>query len=115
MPAREATIGIHRDGDYARHDAAEINFWVPLTDVAGATALRVESAPDRGDFRPVALDCGQGLRFDGYACRHFTVPNDTDKTRVSFDFRAVPRSLWRPGHGGRIGDYAVRTVARAPS
>ena len=32
----------------------------------------------------------------------------SDGTRVSFDFRAVPRALWTGGD--RIGDYPVRTI-----
>lgn len=111
MPANKATIGVHRDADYAGHDCAEINFWVPLTAVSGPRALRVESAPDLGDFRPVDLDVGQGLRFDGYNCRHYTVPNDSGETRVSFDFRVVPGSLWRGKTGGaKMGDYPVRSI-----
>jgi hypothetical protein len=37
---------------------AEVNFWVPLTRVFGTNTLFVESAPGRGDFRPVELGYG---------------------------------------------------------
>jgi hypothetical protein len=33
------------------------------------------------------MDLGSFLRFNGYHCKHFTHPNDTGVTRVSFDFR----------------------------
>jgi hypothetical protein len=46
------------------------------------------------------------LRFNGNRCRHYTEANSTDSTRVSFDFRVIPRSLWRADHKGLIGDYA---------
>ena len=30
------------------------------------------------------------IRFWGHSCSHYTVPNDTDHTRVSIDFRVIP-------------------------
>lgn len=38
MPGRAPTIGIHCDADYEHHQSAEINFWVPFTDVFGRYA-----------------------------------------------------------------------------
>ena len=40
-----------------------------------------------------------------------TQANDTSATRVSFDFRVVPRSLWRDQYGGMMGDYPAETVS----
>ena len=48
-------IGMHKDGDYPGHYAAEINFWVPVTAVAGNNSLFVESAEGRGDFRALEV------------------------------------------------------------
>ena len=52
--------------------------------------------------------------FDGHNCRHVTEPNYTGATRVSFDFRVVPRSLYVKvlGQGGKkkIGDYFVKST-----
>ena len=31
----------------------------------------------------------------GNACYHHTLPNDTDTTRVSVDFRVIPRSYYQ--------------------
>ena len=102
---------LHRDRDYPRHQPAEINFWVPVTAVAGNSALWVESDPELGDFHPVDMEPGEFLMFDGHNCRHVTKPNDTGRTRVSFDFRVVPQSLYVEvlGQGGKrkIGDYFV--------
>jgi hypothetical protein len=64
------------------------------------------------------LRCGQGLRFNGSLCRHYSLPNSTDRTRVSIDFRAVPRSLYsthqRGDHRQRHGNVAERAAASAP-
>ena len=113
MPARAATIQLHKDSDYERHQPGEINFWVPVTPVWGHNTLHAESKPGAGDFRAMEMDPGQFLRFHGFSCRHYTLPNDTGSTRVSFDLRAVPASVYRdlsPGdknHSGKIGDYGT--------
>lgn len=109
MPSRKATIGKHRDADYPGHHPAEINFWVPLTDVEGSSALWMETAPGEGDFHAVPLRVGQALRFNGSLCRHHTVPNVTGCTRVSFDLRAVPASATTVPVT-RIGDYGAAFI-----
>ena len=85
----------HTDGDY-HHSPNEINFWVPLTLAWGSNTLWRETAPGREDFRPFELEPGQMAQFHSSACVHYTVPNETGRTRVSFDFRVVPRSRHRP-------------------
>ena len=64
--------------------------WLPLTPTFGSNTLWTESAPGRGDFRPVELSPGQAMLFWGHQCEHYTVPNTTDSTRVSLDFRVIP-------------------------
>ena len=106
------TIGMHRDADYDNHELGEINFWVPFTNVYGTNSLFCESSPDQGDFTPFVLDAGQGVRFNGNQCRHFTKPNETKDTRVSMDFRVIPRKVAvRPeSFQGRIGDYQAKEM-----
>ena len=71
----------------------------------GTNTVHAESAPGKGDFRAMELRAGEGLRFNGIACHHYTRANDTGQTRVSFGFRVIPRSLWRNDWSGYIGDY----------
>ena len=86
--------------------------------VFGFNCLRVESKPNAADYIPIELTEHEYLRFDGYNCRHFTVPNDTDYTRISFDFRVVPVSLYKEftsankRKSGKIGDY--KTMRTGP-
>lgn len=110
MPGRQPSINMHVDTDYAGHQEAECNFWVPLTNVFGNNTLWAESEPMKGDFRPFELSPSEFLRFEGVKCRHFTKANDTNVTRVSFDLRAVPLQLWRDLYGGRIGDYGCKLI-----
>eukprot|EP00940_MAST-03C_sp_MAST-3C-sp2_P000773 g773.t1 len=105
---KAATIGLHRDADYPRHDGREVNLWIPIsTRVFDSNSLYVESEPDRGDFSAVCMENGSALVFKGYALRHYTKPNDTKFTRVSFDFRAflLQEGATLEDHGGLIGDY----------
>ncbi|GMI49826.1 hypothetical protein ScalyP_jg665 [Parmales sp. scaly parma] len=107
MPSHAPTIGMHKDSDFAAHESSEINFWIPLTSVWGDNTLQLESSPNKSDFHPMELQPGEGLRFDGANCRHFTNANTTNSTRVSFDFRVIPRSLFRNDFDNMIGDYPV--------
>mmetsp|Transcript_17629 Transcript_17629/g.28169 ORF Transcript_17629/g.28169 Transcript_17629/m.28169 type:complete len:170 (-) Transcript_17629:338-847(-) len=114
MPSMAPTIHPHCDSQYPRHQNCEINFWVPVTTVWGNNTLHLESSPGKEDFHPATMEPGTFLRFNGYHCKHLTHPNDTGHTRVSFDFRAVPQSLYKayisegPGRKrdkAKIGDY----------
>ena len=84
----------HTDADY-HHNPNEVNFWVPLTPAYGTNSVFVESAPGLGDYEPFEMEPGEAVRFWGNRCAHYTLPNDTGATRVSFDFRVVPRRHWR--------------------
>merc|ERR1711920_207162 len=90
------TLGVpHIDADY-HHQPTEINFWLPLVAVSGSNSLFAESAPGRGDFAPFEATPGQYVRFYGNACRHFTVENISDVTRVSLDIRVIPEACFVP-------------------
>lgn len=105
LPSDHAVGKVHKDADYGGHEDSEINFWVPITDVSGATSLHLESSPGCGDYRPMDMCYGEALRFNGLNCMHHTVPNSSDRCRVSFDFRVLPRSFWRDDFARRTGSY----------
>ena len=106
-----APIGkVHKDSDYECHVDTEINVWVPVTRVWGTNTLHTESAPGLGDFHPLEARYGEAVRFWGNQCLHYTVPNDTDCTRVSFDFRVIPRSRYTNAFKGYIGDYPIASA-----
>ncbi|EKX40870.1 hypothetical protein GUITHDRAFT_113131 [Guillardia theta CCMP2712] len=72
----------------------KINFWLPLTRTYGSNSLWIESSPNKNDFLPLAVLEGQVARFYGNRCMHYTIPNDTEHTRITLDFRAVPGPLF---------------------
>lgn len=95
MPGSTAVREYHTDGDY-RHQQGTVNFWVPLTDAYDTNTIWLESEPGRGDYKPVTMEPGEMLRFDGVNLRHGNEKNDTGRTRVSFDFRVIPLSAYQP-------------------
>ena len=77
-----------------------------LVPVEGSSALWLESAPERGDFAARPLELGSVLRFNGNLCRHYTQPNQSGTTRVSFDLRVIPESATAHTEPpDMIGDY----------
>lgn len=106
-------VGIHSDSMYG-HPPGEINFIIGLTPVHGTNGLQFELKPNEGEFKSVEMDYGQFFQFYGNKCRHFNYVNDTEDTRISFDFRVIPMSQYDPNytsesvHSKRkflIGDY----------
>ncbi|GGR77719.1 hypothetical protein GCM10010269_16240 [Streptomyces humidus] len=78
----------HRDRDFG-HDPAEVNYWVPLTRAYGNNTLWIDSEPVHAEY-------GDVIVFDGANSWHGNVVNDTETSRVSIDFRTIPRSAYRP-------------------
>lgn len=93
MPSSHVATVPHRDSEYG-HLSEEINFWLPLTPVSGSNSLSVESLPDVGDYHAFEAEPGELFRWWGSECRHYAAPNSTETTRVSLDFRVVPKCFW---------------------
>ena len=107
QPPSPVAIGVpHCDANYG-HQPGQINFWLPLVDVCGASSLHVESMPGQGDFHPLDLRHGEVARFYGNRCVHYTVPNQTDTTRVSLDFRVVPGGVYDPKPTGPAKQFRL--------
>jgi len=106
---------MHSDSQYG-HQAGEINFWLPLTNVEETSTLWAESAPGLEDWRPFLVAPGEIKRFHGCTCRHLTRANGTGRSRVSLDFRCAARSAvdaeWQlPGVAHR---HEMREMQLAP-
>jgi len=108
MPG-QSSVNYHTDEWYGHgHDVQ--NFWAPLTPVSGTnslyvcdeqTSLRVTdkirterrsieeiNQLARGACRPLTMTFGQIYHFNSHVI-HGTEPNQTDQTRLSFDFRIL--------------------------
>lgn len=108
MPG-QMSVNYHTDEWYG-HGHSVQNFWAPLTPVAGTNSLYVcdeqtslqitnkirterRSVQEmnqlaRGVCRPLSMNVGEIYHFNSHII-HGTETNDTDKTRVSFDFRIL--------------------------
>jgi len=91
----------HRDRDY-NHGIDEINYWMPFTNVFDTNTIWIESEEGKGDFKPIKMEWGQLLEFDGANLLHGNKINQTNQTRVSIDFRVVPLSKFKPSDKGSI-------------
>lgn len=93
----EFSIGPHSDISYG-FSQANINFYVPLTDIYGTNSLVLESCMGKEDWHTIDATYGCVKRFWGAMCSHFTPENTTEDTRVSLDFRILPGSCWEASH-----------------
>jgi len=105
----------HRDSDY-NHNEAETNFWLPVTTASDTSTIWIESERGKKDYAPQNVFIGQVLQFPGCELMHGNKVNETGATRVSFDFRVIPKSKYvepaEPkaglGHGlhkFKLGEY----------
>jgi len=95
-----AVFDFHTDKDYlAAPEFFEVfkherNFWIPLTDAFDTNTLWIESEVEKGDYAPVNSKYGELSHFDGANLKHGNKINTTNQTRVSLDFRVLPRRLY---------------------
>jgi len=93
QPSNIAVFGWHRDRDY-NHNPKEVNYFLPITDAFGTNTFWYETEPNKEDYKPMEVKHGEVAEWDGANCRHGNKPNDTGKTRVSFDFRILSRKAY---------------------
>jgi hypothetical protein len=94
MPGNRAVGEWHSDSKY-HHLEEAVNFWVPATDASGTNALFVQTSQDEQPLSRT-VNYGQYIVFDGVNLLHGNELNDTADTRVSFDFRVIPESRFKP-------------------
>tara|TARA_Y100001951_G_scaffold82240_1_gene70645 strand:- start:486 stop:1130 length:645 start_codon:yes stop_codon:yes gene_type:complete len=88
----------HKDKMYRNVEWAEkvgeVNYYLPLTKAYGSNTVWAESEEDKGDFNPIEADYGQCVEWDASNLVHGNKVNRTPQTRVSADFRVVPKSRY---------------------
>ncbi len=94
LPGNVATGNFHKDSDFG-HSVASLNFLVPLTPMAQSSSVWLEGYGGDGSIAPVQLTPGRYLRFHGAVLSHGSYPNETGRTRVSFDFRVLPKAAYK--------------------
>lgn len=88
QPGNVGTFGWHKDSDY-NHSPKEVNYYMPMTSGYNTNTIWHESEPGKKDFRPMVVEYGDIVEWDGANCEHGTKINETNDTRISFDFRVL--------------------------
>jgi len=95
LPNNQCIHKWHYDSDSDHHHPdGEINFHLAITDTFNTNALWVESEPAKKDYKPMELKSNEYVQFNGNKCTHGNKINTTGFTRISFDFRILPRKLY---------------------
>ena len=93
LPGNLGVGAFHRDSEYS-HSIYEKNIFLPVTKAFGNNTIWVESEKDKKDYSPMDTNYGEFYLWDGANLLHGNKLNDTNNTRVSFDFRILPRSKY---------------------
>jgi len=89
----EEAIGWHCDSQY-NHAEGEINFIVAITEMKDSNSVWFETKPNNAHYIPVTQGFGTFMSFYGNKCHHYNKVNQEKTTRISFDFRIIPMSVY---------------------
>ena len=81
----------HKDKNFG-HSEYEHNIFMPITKAYGNNTIWAESEEDKEDYAPMEAEYGEIILWRGARLKHGNKNNDTDQTRVSFDFRVLKKS-----------------------
>ena len=86
----------HKDRDYRNLNWAkkvkELNYYVPLTAAYNTNTIWAETSEDKKDFEPMEANYGECIEWGASWLTHGNKVNETTVSRVSFDFRVIPKS-----------------------
>jgi hypothetical protein len=98
LPGNVSVGEFHKDKYYRNIEWAEkvreTNYYIPLTKAYGTNTIWVETEEDTGDFKSLDADYGEFYEWDASNLTHGNEDNITSSTRVSFDFRVIPKSRY---------------------
>lgn len=89
----------HKDKNYRdevwAEKVKETNYYLPFTKAYEGNTIWAESEEDKGDFKPMNCEYGECYEWDASNLMHGNKDNSTPDTRVSVDFRIIPKSRYR--------------------
>ena len=98
LPNNVSVGEFHKDKHYRDKNWAEkvqeLNYFVPLTKAYGTNTIWAETEEDKGDFQEISANYGECVEWSASKLTHGNKQNLTSITRVSFDFRVVPKSRY---------------------
>jgi len=90
FPLNVSVFEFHVDADYS-HPRAEVNHFVAITDCCRTASLWVERTLGCKDYQPLELSSGEFAILNTSVFSHGDMINAEAYTRVSIDFRLVPK------------------------
>jgi hypothetical protein len=90
-------IGLHNDMMFG-HPTTEINIIIAITDMYDTNSIYVEpyeKYDDYNDYKPLTLKNNNICLLQLNLLKHYNKINTTNKTRVSFDTRIIPYSMYK--------------------
>ena len=98
LPGNVSVGEFHKDKHYRNQEWAdkvqELNYFVPLTKAYGTNTIWAETEEDLGDFQEISANYGECVEWSASKLTHGNKQNLTSTTRVSFDFRVIPKSRY---------------------
>ena len=98
LPGNVSVGEFHKDKYYRdvkwAEKVRETNYYIPLTRAYGTNTIWAESEEDLGDYEPFDSNYGECIEWDASNLTHGNKDNITSVTRVSFDFRVIPKSRY---------------------
>ncbi len=96
FPNNLSVFEFHRDSNYS-HPIGEINCFYAINKCYQSSALQVERNLGFEDYVPLNLNPGQYALLNTSIYKHGDILNETNKTRISMDFRFIPISKLTEG------------------
>lgn len=98
LPGNVAVGEFHKDKYYRNVEWAErvneISYYLPLTNAYNTNTLWAETREDKGDYQPFNTTYGEVIEWDSSNLMHGNKDNVENDTRVSIDFRIIPKSRY---------------------
>ena len=98
LPGNISVGEFHKDKHYRDEKWAEkvqeLNYFMPLTKAYGTNTIWAETEEDLGDFQEIRANYGECVEWSATKLTHGNKQNLTSVTRVSFDFRIIPKSRY---------------------
>ena len=98
LPNNIAVGEFHKDKHYRDVEWAEkvkeTNYYLPLTKAYDTNTIWTESEEDKSDFKPIYSNYGECVEWEASKLTHGNKDNVTSITRVSVDFRVIPKSRY---------------------
>jgi len=90
--------GLHKDRQF-NHPKSEWNFILPITKMYKTNSIYYEENPNSNqrieDYKSFDLNENEFYKTKLNSCYHYNKINLTNNTRVSFDFRVIPKSEFK--------------------